>query len=243
MASDLCCPIVELRQYTVYPERRDDLITLFDREFVESQEGLGMRLIGQFRDLDAPGRFVWIRGFADMATRHEALTAFYTGPVWKEHAAAANVTMIDIDDVHLLHPADAGSGFPFPGVGGDVASARPPAGATLTPSSLVSVVVYPVVGDLQAFGRFFAAEVEPALGVTPLARLETDTSPNTFPSLPVREGVNVFAWAARFDDAAAHAVHLAEWERQTDLRAELDRRLSGPPVTLRLAPTARSLLR
>ena len=43
MPSDLCCPIVELRQYTVYPERRDDLITLFDREFVESQEALGMR--------------------------------------------------------------------------------------------------------------------------------------------------------------------------------------------------------
>ncbi|TDD70417.1 NIPSNAP family protein [Jiangella aurantiaca] len=239
----LCCPIVELRQYTVYPERRDDLITIFDREFVESQEVLGMRLIGQFRDLDAPNRFVWIRGFADMATRHEALTAFYSGPVWKRHGAAANATMIDVDDVHLLHPVDAGSGFPFPGVGGDVAAARPPAGATLTPSSLVSVVVYPVAGDVREFGRFFAAEIEPALGVTPLARLETDRSPNTFPGLPVREDANAFVWAARFDDAAAQAEHTAAWESRTALRAELDRRLSAPPVALRLAPTARSLLR
>ena len=236
-----CCPIVELRQYTVHADRRDDLVTLFDREFVETQEVLGMRLIGQFRDLDRPDRFVWIRGFTDMATRKEALTAFYSGPVWKQHGAAANATMIDIDDVHLLHPVDDGAGVPLPGVGGAVE--RPPAEATLTPSALVSVVVYPVAGDLREFGRFFATEVQPALGVAPLARLETDHSPNTYPALPVRAGENAFVRVTRFDDAAAYDHHLAAWERQAGLRAELDRRLDGRPVTLRLAPTARSLLR
>jgi hypothetical protein len=49
-----CCPIVELRQYTLYPGKRDVLIDLFDRTFIESQEVLGMRIIGQFRDLDNP---------------------------------------------------------------------------------------------------------------------------------------------------------------------------------------------
>ncbi len=57
-----CCPIVELRQYTLHPGKRDVLIDLFDREFVESQEALGMKVIGQFRDLDNPNRFVWLRG-------------------------------------------------------------------------------------------------------------------------------------------------------------------------------------
>src|SRR5258706_15082702 len=70
-------PIVELRQYTLYPHTRDVLINLFDREFVESQEAVGMRVIGQFRDLDDPDRFVWLRGFRDMPTRAEALNAFY----------------------------------------------------------------------------------------------------------------------------------------------------------------------
>ncbi|RIQ21100.1 NIPSNAP family protein [Jiangella rhizosphaerae] len=241
MTSDLCCPVVELRQYTVHADRRDDLVTLFDREFVETQEVLGMRLVGQFRDLDRPDRFVWFRGFADMPSRAAALTAFYSGPVWKEHGAAANATMIDSDDVHLLRPADDGAGFPLPGVGG--AAERPPADATLTPSSLVAVAVYSVAGDLREFGRFFAAEVQPALGVVPLARLETDPSPNTYPALPVRTGENAFVCVARFDDATAHADQLAAWERQTGLRAELDRRLARPPLTLRLAPTARSLLR
>jgi hypothetical protein len=48
------------------------LINLFDREFVESQEALGMKIISQFRDLDNPNRFVWLRGFLDMPFRAQA---------------------------------------------------------------------------------------------------------------------------------------------------------------------------
>jgi hypothetical protein len=50
--SETWSPIVELRQYTLYPGQRDVLIDLFEREFVEHQEELGIRAIGQFRDLD-----------------------------------------------------------------------------------------------------------------------------------------------------------------------------------------------
>jgi hypothetical protein len=74
------------------------LIELFDREFVESQEIVGMYVIGQFRDLDNPNRFVWLRGFRNMSERAEGLTAFYTGPVWKANREAANATMIDSDN-------------------------------------------------------------------------------------------------------------------------------------------------
>ena len=94
--------IVELRRYTLHPGRRDELIDLFDREFVEPQEALGMAVLGQFRDLDRPDMFVWLRGFADMATRREGLRDFYSGPDWKRHSSAANATMIDSDDVLLL---------------------------------------------------------------------------------------------------------------------------------------------
>src|SRR5580698_2965519 len=104
-------PIVELRQYTLHPGMRDVLIDLFDREFIESQETLGMAVIGQFRDVDDPDRFVWLRGFHDMATRADGLKGFYCGPVWKEHRDAANATMIDSDNVLLLRPAQPESGF------------------------------------------------------------------------------------------------------------------------------------
>ena len=75
-----CCPVVELRQYTLKPGRRDDLIEVFDRHLVEPQEALGMTVIGQFRDRQRPDRFVWLRGFADMEGRHRALEALYGGP-------------------------------------------------------------------------------------------------------------------------------------------------------------------
>ena len=46
--------IVELRQYLLHPNQRDTLIELFDREFVETQEAVGMAVLGQFRDPTGP---------------------------------------------------------------------------------------------------------------------------------------------------------------------------------------------
>src|SRR5262245_3006525 len=100
-----CCHVLELRQYTLKPGQRDKLIDLFERHFIESQEAVGMTLVGQFRDRRRPNHFVWVRGFADMLSRHKALDSFYGGPVWAAHRDEANGTMLDSDDVLLLKPA------------------------------------------------------------------------------------------------------------------------------------------
>jgi hypothetical protein len=100
-----CCPVLELRQYTLKAGQREVLIDLFDRHFVEPQEAAGMTLAGQFRDRRRPDRFVWLRGFSNMESRHKALDAFYGGPVWAAHKATANNTMEDVSDVLLLKPA------------------------------------------------------------------------------------------------------------------------------------------
>jgi quinol monooxygenase YgiN len=104
-------PVIELRQYKIVAGKRDALIDLFERHFVDSQEALGNRLVGQFRDLDDPNRFTWIRAFEDMDHRGKALTDFYFGPVWQAHRAEANPLLDDNDNVLLLRPAQAGSGF------------------------------------------------------------------------------------------------------------------------------------
>src|SRR5690349_18097418 len=106
--------VLELRQYTLREGQRDVLIELFEREFVESQEAVGMVLVGTFRDRDRPDRFVWIRAFPDMPSRAASLQAFYGGSVWAAHREAANATMIDSDNVLLLRPAEAGAGFAKP---------------------------------------------------------------------------------------------------------------------------------
>src|SRR4051812_12226999 len=71
--------VIELRQYALQPGRREDLIALFEDEFIEPQRAAGIRLLGQFRDVDAADGFVWLRGFRDMPARAEALRSFYGG--------------------------------------------------------------------------------------------------------------------------------------------------------------------
>src|SRR5260221_4525993 len=107
-------PIVELRQYTLHAGQLDRLIDLFEHEFIESQEALGISVIGQFRDRDDPNRFVWLRGFPSMAARGEALGAFYGGAGWDAHRAAGDATMRDSPHGLLLHPPPPGAGFARP---------------------------------------------------------------------------------------------------------------------------------
>ncbi|GAB3427650.1 NIPSNAP family protein [Flindersiella endophytica] len=215
MNDTIGCPVVELRQYTLRPGRRDELIELFDREFVESQEELGMAVLGQFRDLDRPDRFVWLRGFGSMAARPGPLDAFYTGPVWRTHGKAANATMLDSDDVLLLRPLPSQRGFP-------VLPERPPAGATELPASRLLVTIH--YGDAP-FDAPMAAEVEPQ------AWFVTEYAENNFPALPVRQGEHVLVSFTRFESESGLDDHLSRVKPSE--RSE----------QLRLAPTARSRFR
>lgn len=235
------CSVVELRQYTLHPGTRDSFLDLFDREFVDSQEVLGNRVLGQFRDLDDPDRVVWLRGFRDMPARAEALTAFYGGPVWRQHREAANARIVDSDNVLLLRPAD---GMPFE----PVARANP--GTEPAASGIVVATIYYFDAPVDdEFIAFFENEIRPLLhdtGALPGLCLVTEPSANNF-RLPVREGEWVFVWLAGFADSAAYQQHLtaladsARWRER--VAGELRRRLMAPPELLRLAPTARSRLR
>jgi hypothetical protein len=239
-----CCPIVELRQYTLHPAKRDVLIDLFDREFVESQEAFGINVIGQFRDLGNPDRFVWLRGFRDMPSRAQALKDFYGGPIWKAHREAANDTMVDSDNVLLLRPALPASGFALDN------SDRPPPGATEIPRGLVVATIYyfdaPVSNDFVDFFEHTFKPVIVASNALVLAYFGSESSENTFPALPVREGEYVFVWFSRFTDQVAYegyAAALTETQQWREISEELARRLNRAPEVLKLLPTSRSRLR
>jgi quinol monooxygenase YgiN len=198
--------VLELRQYTLHPGRRDELIALFEREFVESQEAAGIRLIATFRDLDDPDRFVWIRGFADLAARADALGAFYGGPVWKRHRDAANATMVDSDDVLLLRPLGCDQGLRA------ALQPRPAAGAAAA-SGIFTITVCPLREPAtDALMHAFDQCVHPwwvGVGGDLLACWMTESAANSFPRLPVREGEPVLAWLTRFEDEDAQLRHAA----------------------------------
>lgn len=235
--------VMELRQYTLHAGKRDVLIDIFDRNFVESQEEQGMRIIGQFRDLDNPNHFVWLRSFADMASRAKALNGFYYGPVWQSHREAANATMVDSDNVLLLKPVRLETGFPI------VAAALPPIDASGHGKGLVvGSIVYLRPSTPGKFEEFFEHELRPQLqksGASIIAELMTEHSANNFPQLPVRENANVFVWFMVFKDGAAFDTQrraLLKSPEWSELASKLSLWTYQPIETLRLQPTARSRL-
>jgi hypothetical protein len=243
---EVCSPIVDLRQYTLYPGTRDPFIELFDREFVETQEAVGIRIIGQFRDLSDPNRFVWMRGYPDMPSREKALTSFYMhGEAWRRHGEIARSQMIDSSDVLMLRPVRPDTAFTLPS-----AAERPPLNSGLSPG-LVVATIHSLARRVDAdFVEFFEASVQPAMigaGARVLGVFATEDSPNNFARLPVREGENVFIPFLAFDSLARYHEYMTSLGRHPTWRSEiypaLLKRLQRPPQILRLAPTSRSQLR
>jgi len=229
-------PVVELRQYALKPGAADTLVEVFEAQFVESQEALGMAIGGLFRDRDDADRFVWMRGFASMELRREALAGFYGGPVWKEHGPAANATMVDSDDVLLLRPTDPQHSPLEPGP-------RALVGAAPGPDEWVVVTAWlhePGHGTCDWLARDIQPLLEKGLG-TNVATWRTEPAENTFPALPVRPD-HAFVWTSTFPDHASYAAALAALDTHPDWQ-QVTRRLDTRAVlaeTLRLRPTARS---
>ncbi|PTE07233.1 NIPSNAP family protein [Mesorhizobium helmanticense] len=238
-------PVVELRQYVLKPGQRETLIGIFDGRLIEGQEAAGMTIIGQFRDLDRPDMFVWLRGFDGMAARKDALTGFYGGPAWAAWRDAANATMISSDDVLLLKPAWPSAGFDL---SGSRRAGLPGNEKTSGDSRLADIVVIRIhhlrPGTETGFAKDFAAEAVPvldALGAKLLGVFVSEHAENSFPRLPVRAGENVFLAVTGFDSPEAHARHEAALAASPEWQA-LQADLASPIETLRLSPTAQSLL-
>lgn len=230
-------PLVELRRYKLVPGMRERLVELFDRHFVDSQEACGMTVLGQFRDLDDPDRFTWMRGFPDMARRAAALTAFYGGQIWAEHRDAANATMIEFDDVHLLRPAGPGQGIAVAPARRADAGAAGPGGR-----GVVLAAIRPDGGEGgAAAARWLGAasqRVQEA-GGSILGQYLTAEVVNDWPRLPVRTD-RVVALLGRFETVEALDGAIAAL-RASMAAAGADASVDGVELA-RLVPTTRSAL-
>jgi NIPSNAP len=183
--------LIELRQYLLHPGQRDTLIELFDAEFIETQEAVGMDVLGQFRDPQRPDHFVWLRGFRDLDARHESLTRFYDGPVWATHRNAANATMIDSDNVMLLRAVTNNDALP---------ELRRETRDTQASTGLVYVVTERVDSvneeSIVAFRSATVTRLEQS-GWHSLGLYATETSPNTFTRLPVKTEPSIVWFGSR----------------------------------------------
>jgi hypothetical protein len=175
--------VIELRRYTIQPGQREGFAEYFDAYFPEAFQQLGAIAFGQFFERDKESMFTWLRGFRDMDARAVVNTAFYYGPVWREHKQTVNPMMIDSDDVLLLRPVR-----PIPVLPAvDAVREREPRG----------VVVMHVLHDTDA------ERVEQAYAHYECAGLlVTLDAPNNFPELPVRNDGPWTVWLGLFDDAS-----------------------------------------
>ena len=212
-------PLIEFRQYVIVPGRCERMVELFDTFFATAQDELGLPILGHFRVVGDPDRLVWLRGFADMATRPERLGAFYGGPVWAEHGTEAIGLVQSYDNVQLLREAAPGSGIAV-----DLA-ARPAGGGG---ESILATTYRLMTAPSAEFVARCTALLAP---YHPLGTYVTDPTPNNFPALPIREGEHLFTWFARASSGPA-----------VDDGA-LDSFFAGPPERLLLDPCARSGLR
>ena len=244
LATDSCCGVVELRQYTLRPGQREEFIALFDSTFAVPLDATGMTVIGQFRDLDRPDRFVWIRGFQNMDVRPKELAAFYDSDLWRSHRNEANAVIVDSDNVLLLEPASRSSRLK------DVPPRLPEGDAATDGGLIVATLYYTKPGALSDFARLFDRSLRPkteTAGARTVAAYMTSTHENNYPRLPTRLGEHIYVWIAGFASPQGYADYRVKLEADRDWARALwpsaRTRLIRDPEVLRLTPTSRSRLR
>ena len=229
--------VIELRNYLLAESATADFIRYFEAHFLFSQRDEGMEPLGQFAVVGEPNRFVWIRGFDDMAARFRGLNGFYGGAFWQAHRDEANAMMREHHDVHLLRPLgsiDALTG----GLALEDRASEPP--GTLPPhTGLVVVDFYRT--DAGALGRLVDAfeRVQPTLlahGHQILGHFVAELTPNDYPRLPVIQDPALLVVLSAYRDREHHARLTTECRTMgTTVTAEV--------TTLSLRPTARSVIR
>jgi hypothetical protein len=235
---------LELRSYLLKPGTLEHLIDYFEANLIVPQEDLGMSVLGQFRPIGDPNRFVWIRGFENMDTRLDSLRTFYEGPVWEKLGPVPNDMMLEWHDVHLLRPLTDIAGLTCGLTAGSVAVDLA-AGALSAQTGLIAVDIYQAArGRRDELAARFASEIVPAYehaSIQVRGLFVAEMSPNEFTRLPVIQDADelVVITAYEGEDACREQRgRLASLVGQAtgDL-------LSAAPESLLLAPTLRSALR
>ncbi len=230
---------VELRRYVTKDGESVHFAKYFETWFPEAFEQLGAIVFGQFLDHDHAAHFTWIRGFKDINSRPIVNSAFYYGPLWREHRVTLNSILEDSENVMLLRPLR-------PELGMMVLPAVDPVAEENSARGIVVIQIFAIKkGSENAFAQqaitaFARYRMD---GVHSAGILVSADVPNNFPQLPIRTDGPWLVWIgvikdnqireARFNPAMSTVVQSLA---ATGL-------LRDAPELLVLDPTPRSRLR
>ncbi|HEU4844824.1 MAG TPA: NIPSNAP family protein [Burkholderiaceae bacterium] len=231
-------PVIELRRYTLVEGAAARFSRCFETWFPEAFQQAGAIALGHFVERGDGDRFTWLRAFADMDARLAANTAFYDGPVWREHKATLNGWIVDSDNVLLLRPLYAGAAIPaLPAVD---PVAEPNGARGLAVAQLFQAAPGRFDECAAAAERWFATYRGD--GLVEAGVLATLDAANNFPRHPVRSDGGWLVWIGILRDERA----LAALQPVLDAAAHAlagAALLAGAPEIVVLDPGLRSRLR
>ena len=103
--------IIEIRHYTLHPNRREEFISFFENENRRALRDAGMLVFGPLRDLDDPNKVHWMRAFRSMEEREAIKNQFYSGPVWNKRIEHIVMPMIISYEFELTETTQGFEGF------------------------------------------------------------------------------------------------------------------------------------
>lgn len=98
--------IVEMRTYRTKPGMRARFLDIFREKSIPEHARLGMPILGPFPSVEDPDTFVFMRGFADEASRAATAARFYESRLWKEELESVLMPMLAAHDVVVVEDPD-----------------------------------------------------------------------------------------------------------------------------------------
>jgi hypothetical protein len=237
--NQLTFPIIEFRRYTIKEGERENFGHYFESYFPEAFQQLGAIAFGQFLERDNSSNFAWLRGFQNYEARATVNTAFYSGPVWKEHAKTMNNRIVDIGNVLLLHPLNPEKAL-------KILPAVDPIKETNGAEGIVVAQIFAMkVNSVDDFTNkaetMFAAYRE--AGIREAGVLVTLDVENNFPGLPFRTDGPFLVWFGIVKDNEMLETKLKPIAKKFSEALNGSGLLKNLPELVIMDPTSRSRLR
>jgi len=231
--------VIEFRRYTVKETQRQEFAQYFDTYFPEAFQQLGAMAFGEFYERNNPAGFTWIRGFQDIESRATVNSAFYYGPVWKEHALRMNDRMIDSDNVLLLHPLSPEHEL-------KILPAVDPVREKDAAKGIVAAQIFKIQENhvnefVQQAGPIFDSYRN--AGIHEAGVLITLDVKNNFPQLPFREDGPYLVWIGILKDNDMLQNQFQPLVKNSLQSLTVKKFLKAEPELIILEPTSRSRLR
>jgi hypothetical protein len=231
--------VIEFRRYVIKDGEREHFAQYFESYFPEAFQQLGAIAAGQFFERKNHTGFTWIRGFKNLDARAIVNSAFYYGPLWKEHKSTLNGLMVDSDNVMLMRPLT-------PDRGVTILPAVDPVMESQGAQGVIVAQIFTVkansVDDFAKQAEATFAKYR-AAGVREAGVLVTLDVPNNFPQLPVRTDGPYLVWLGVVKDNQMLDSQFAPLEKASLQSLSATGLLRGVPELVVLDPAKRSRLR